>query len=130
MTPRTLLIAAASLLAMSAAAGSVAATSDRTPVLTLKPAHGMSTDIGAKRAVGYFLSDSRICNLTILVSEAMIEGDDTIPAPTRLKFDVPAGSDVRLDTTDGKALAFGCATDTASMSIKVLEQMAAYAPLR
>lgn len=119
-------LALASVIAVSALAGPVGATTDGETIANLKPRQGISLDVGSKRAVGYFLTDSRICNLTLLVAEALVDGDDQILAPTRLQFEVAAGSDVRVDTTDGRALAFGCATDAASMTVKLQSQVAAY----
>lgn len=109
-----------------AASSAPAAAGDASTVVTLKPRQGISLDLGAKRSVGYFLADSRLCNLTLLVADATIDETEQIPAPTRLQFEVGAGSSVRVDTTDGKALSFGCATDAKSMTVTRLEQMAAY----
>ena len=119
----------ASAVAASAIAGSAVAETG-SALAKLKPRQGISLDVGAKRAVAYFLADARICNLTILVADRMIETATVIPAATRLQFDVAAGSDVRVDTTEGKALAFACATDAKSMTVTKLEQMAAYTPKR
>lgn len=118
-----------SAVALSAIAGGAVAETAAS-MANLKPRQGISLDVGHKRAVGYFLSDSRICNLTLLVADRMAETGSDIPAATRLQFDVAAGSDVRVDTSEGKALAFACATDAKSMRVTKLEQMAAYAPRR
>ncbi|MEQ1712367.1 MAG: hypothetical protein ABL908_13335 [Hyphomicrobium sp.] len=124
----------ASAVALSAIAGGAVAETGATgagaSMADLKPRQGVSLDVGHKRAVGYFLTDSRICNLTLLVTDRMAETGSDIPAATRLQFDVAAGSDVRVDTSEGKALAFACATDAKSMSVTRLDQMAAYAPRR
>ncbi len=123
-------LTAVAILSVTAAFGAAHAQTKSTAAAVYKPQQGISLDIGAKRAVGYFMSDARICNLTVLLADAMVDGDETIPAPTRLQFDVAAGSDVRINTTEGKLLAFACATDTKSMTVTALGQMAAYKPKR
>ncbi len=124
----------ASAIALSAIAGGAAADTGTAgagaSMANLKPRQGISLDVGSKRAVGYFLADSRICNLTLLVADRMDEGSTEVPAATRLQFEVAAGSDVRVDTSEGKALAFGCATDAKSMRVNTLDQLAAYSPIR
>lgn len=125
----TKLLSALVLASAVTLAVSPAVTAADAPIVTLTPRQGISLDVGSKRAVGYFLSDSRICNLTLLVADRM--GDnETIPAATRLQFEVAAGSDVRVDTSEGKALAFSCATNVKSMRVEMLEQLAAYSPRR
>lgn len=118
------------MLLATAALGAAHARSTSTATAVYMPQQGISLDIGAKRAVGYFLSDARLCNLTVLLADAMADGDDAIPAPARLQFDVAAGSDVRINTTEGKMLAFACATDSKSMTVTAVGQMAAYNPKR
>ena len=124
MKTRIVSLAAAALLASLGAASAIAADKG---VETLKPRQGISLDLGSKRAVGYFLSDARICNLTLLVADRLEEGKEFIPGvATRLQFDVAAGSDVKVDTGTGSSLAFGCATDAASMTVAALRQLAVY----
>lgn len=119
----------ASAVAVSAIAGGAVAETAAS-MATLKPRQGISLDVGSKRAVGYFLADSRICNLTLLVADRLVDDKVGIPAATRLQFEVAAGSDVRVDTTEGKVLAFACATDAKSMRVEKLDQLAAYTPRR
>ena len=104
-----------------------AAAGEASTVANLKPRQGVSLEVGTKRAVGYFLADSRLCNLTLLVADRLEDGAPAIPgAATRLQFEVAAGADVKVETGTGKALVFGCATNAASMSVRVLSQVAAY----
>ena len=122
------LVLASAVAVAAIASGAVAETT--ASMATLKPRQGVSLDVGSKRAVGYFLADSRICNLTLLVADRMADGAGSIPAATRLQFEVAAGADVRVDTSEGKALAFACATDAKSMRIDTLDQLAAYSQSR
>jgi len=120
---------AAAVVALSVSLSGRLALADEPTLATLKPRQGISLDVGAKRAVAYFLSDARICNLTLLVADRLDEVTGMISGvATRLRFDVAAGSDVKVDTGAGKSLAFACATDAASMTVKALSQVAVYVP--
>ena len=101
-----------------------AAGADSSPALTMKPRHGISFDVGLKRAVSYFLSESGICNLTLMIAEAM--NGDEVPGGTAARFRVAvgAGKSTRLDTTEGKSLDFACAANARAMSVKVVDRVA------
>jgi hypothetical protein len=94
---------------------------------TLKPLNGVSFDIGAKRALSYFLSETGRCKLTLIVANQM-RGDE-IPTDTPVRFDVAidAGKSARLDTADSKSLRFDCALQTQVLTITKIEQVATYA---
>lgn len=94
---------------------------------TLKPLNGVSFDIGAKRALSYFLSEEGQCKLSLIVANRM-QGDE-VPTDTPVRFDVAieAGKDARLDTAEGKSLRFDCATQTQVLKITKIEQVATYA---
>ncbi len=127
---RSVPLTVVAVLSVAAVSGAAHAQTMPMTATVYKPQQGISLDIGGKRAVGYFLSDARLCNLTVLLSDAMADGAETLPSPTRLQFDVAAGGDVRINTTEGKLLAFACATDTKSMTVSAQGQMAAYSPKR
>jgi hypothetical protein len=93
---------------------------------TLRPLGGVSFDIGAKRAMSYFLSEEEQCKLTLIVSNKM-QGDE-VPTDTPVRFDVAidAGKDVSLDTAEGKSLRFDCALRAQLLKITEIEQVAAY----
>jgi hypothetical protein len=114
----------AGILSLAAAGASEAA--DASSPLTMKPRHGISFDIGTKRAVSYFLSESGRCKLTLVVAEA-IKGDE-LPTDTPVRFDVAidAGKGARLDTAEGKSLQFTCAIGTQAMNVTEVEQVAGY----
>ena len=94
---------------------------------TLKPLNGVSFDIGAKRALSYFLSEEGQCKLTLIVANQM-HGDE-VPTDTPVRFDVAidAGKDARLDTAEGKSLRFDCAAQTQVLNVTEIEQVATYA---
>jgi hypothetical protein len=92
----------------------------------MKPLHGISFDIGTKRAVSYFLSESGRCKLTVVIADA-IKGDE-LPTDTPVRFDVAidAGKGARLDTAEGKSLQFACAHGTQAMNVTEVTQVAVY----
>lgn len=115
--------------ALTSSLHTLPAAAEGAEIATLKPRQGISLDLGSKRAVGYFLADSRLCNLTLLVADRLQE--DAIPGvATRLQFDVAAGADVKVETGTGKTLVFACATDAARMSVSLLSQVAEWKPAR
>jgi hypothetical protein len=91
---------------------------------TMKPMNGVSFDIGAKRAVSYFLSDGGRCNLTLVVADQM-QGDE-VPVDTPVRFDVAidGGKGARFDTAEGKSLQFDCAAGTQTMRVTEIQQLA------
>ena len=101
-----------------------AASADSSPALKMKPLHGVSFDVGSKRAVGYFQTGNGLCNLTLMVAEAM--NGDEVPGDTAARFDVAigAGTTARLDAAEGKSLEFACTADAQAMSVKALDQFA------
>ena len=101
-----------------------AASADSSPALTMKPVHGISFDVGSKRAVSYFQNDSGLCNLTLMVAEAM--NGDEVPSDTAARFEIAidAGKTTRLDTAEGKSLDFACTADAQAMSVKAVDKVA------
>lgn len=94
---------------------------------TLKPLNGVSFDIGAKRALSYFLSEEGQCKLTLIVANKM-QGDE-VPTDTPVRFDVAidAGKDARLDTAEGKSLRFDCVSQAQVLEVTEIQQVATYA---
>ena len=101
-----------------------AASAGSSPALTMKPVHGISFDVGSKRAVSYFQNDRGLCNLTLMVTEAM-NGDEE-PSDTAARFEVKidAGKTARFDTAEGKSLEFACTADAQAMSVKAVDKVA------
>src|SRR3972149_10726718 len=85
-----------------------AASADSSDALTMKPVHGISFDVGSKRAGSYFQNDRGLCNLTLMVAEAM--NGDEVPGDTAARFEVKidAGKTARLGEAEGEAIDFAC----------------------
>jgi hypothetical protein len=118
-------IAATVLAGFALAGATLSKAEERDSVLTMKPLHAISFDLGRKHAIGYFLSENGQCKLTLVVADAM-QGD-AIPTDEPLRFDVAINADknARFDTAEGKALQFACAHGSEAMSVGEVSQVAA-----
>jgi hypothetical protein len=123
---KTIILATATsaLLALGSAGASKAGEASQP--LTMKPLHGVSFDVGTKRAVSYFLSESGRCKLTLIVADQM--KDDTPPTDTPVRFEatIDAGNGTRIDTPEGKGLQFECKPGSLAMSVIEVRQLAGY----
>jgi hypothetical protein len=110
---------------ISAVAGpNMARAADPASPLTMKPLQGVSFDIGAKRAVSYFLSDDDACKLTLTLAE-VDHGDEVNGlTATRMTVAVEVGKTAHLDAAAGKSLDFKCQAGAQAMSIEVLNRAA------
>lgn len=95
--------------------------------LTMKPKAGISFDVGTKRAVGYYLAEGGICNLTVLMADTGLN-DEVKGAATRVSVPVIPKKAARIDTAEGKTLEFSCAPSAQAMTVNVLEKVALVAP--
>jgi hypothetical protein len=111
------------LLALTNACAAQAA--EPSAALTLKPLHGISFEVGAKRAVGYFLSENGQCKLVVTLAGEPNWDDKGSFTATRFEAAILAGKATRYTSTDGKAFDFACAADAQAMNVKQVEQIAA-----
>ena len=119
-------VAAVLALSVLAAAGNAAAQSN---AVSFKPNQGVSLHLGAKHAVGYFLTDNGLCQLTLVVGDE-IKGDE-LPATVSARFraTVEAGKTARFDTGSGTELRFTCTPGAVAMTVEPLKQVA-YTPMQ
>lgn len=115
-------LAAASTLAL---AGPVSAGESNLHRMTANK--GISFDVGSRRAVSYYLAEGGICNLTVLIADSN-ELDVVKGAATRVTMPVIPKQIARIDTAEGKTLAFLCAPSARNMTVTVLEKVAAATP--
>lgn len=120
------IVAALAVMAL-AGASMTAAGAGEAQGLKLKPHHGVSFDVGSKRAVSYYLADGGVCSLTVLMADSNADGD-VKGAATRVTIPVIPTRAERIDTAEGKTLEIKCAPSAQAMSIKVLDQVAAVMP--
>src|SRR5689334_5387527 len=60
-------IAATVLAGFAVTGATLSKAEDQAPVLTMKPLHAVSFDVGRKHAVSYFLTEKGQCKLTLVV---------------------------------------------------------------
>jgi hypothetical protein len=116
-------------IAVSLSLGTAAKSADLASGLTMKPLHGVSFDVGSKRAVGYFLNDEGQCKLVLTLAEAPSLDDTSSFAATRFEAAVRPGHAARYITAEGVALDFTCQAQAQAMRIDAVAQVAA-APIR
>ena len=93
---------------------------------TLKPLTGISFGVGSKRIVGYFVGDTQVCNLTLMMGDSM-EGDEVpTSTPTRILQTIAQNDKARVDTTEGEPIEFSCEAGATAMTVQVLRNVAAY----
>jgi hypothetical protein len=109
------------LFAVQSSGGAVA--QEISPPQILKPIQGISFDIGAKRAVTYFLSDKGECNLVLTFADPINWNDLGSFAAKRFEATVPDGKATRFDSSEGKALEFACQSSATAMRITPLTRV-------
>ncbi len=117
----------AAMLAGFAAFGVERVTADEAQYI-IKPLHGITVHVGSKHAIGYFETDTGVCQLTLVVGEEPV--GEQVPAvlPTRFRASIKAGDHVGFDTGEGKELAFYCGPAATAMAVETRQQTA-YTPV-
>lgn len=92
--------------------------------LRVTPLKAINLDVGAKRAIGYYLAENGDCNLTVLLSDVFYEGEGTTPSASRFNVNVSGGTSAKVDTIDGTTMAFSCAASASDMTVRVFERIA------
>jgi len=87
----------------------------RDPVMP-SPMGGVSFDIGAERAVAYFLSDTGRCKL-VLTQAGAARGNDANFTATRFEATIDAGEVTRYVSSDGHGIDFECQPNAQSVTI-------------
>lgn len=113
----------AALATIMTLASTAAVSAGEAVSLKMAARHGVSFDVGSKRAVSYYLAEGGVCNLTVLMAESTVE-DEVKGAATRVTIPVIPTRSARIDTAEGKTLEFRCAPSAQTMTVKVLGQVA------
>ena len=106
-----------------ASAPSKAASVDST--LTMKPQHGISFDVGTKRAVSYFLSVAGQCRLVLTLADQPDWEQFASFTTTRFEATLPADKTIRFASPENKMLEFACLPGAQSMSVRPIDFFAA-----
>lgn len=125
MSRRVMGLAAVSLVAAASFAGLSAGQEPASPgAVAMSPGKGLSLDIGAKHAVGYFEPRNAVCALTILVAQ-QTDGEISQDSPgTRFSVQVAPGSRAQIDAADGKSAEFVCGAAGTKMNARVFDRPA------
>ncbi len=107
---------------------------DTSSVQTIKPISGpgaapdqhflLNINVGSKQAVGYFLNEKGLCNLTLMVADAF-NGED-VPNLSTVRFDaaIDPGKSARIAPEPGRSLEFTCQADALAMTVAGDSQIA------
>jgi len=98
---------------------------DAATKLTMKPLHGISFDVGTRRAVSYYLNRSGRCELVLTLADAPDWDVAGQFEATRFEATIRAGETTRYKSDEGKAIDFVCEAAAQTMSINAVEQIAA-----
>ena len=85
--------------------------------VTMSPMKGVSFEIGAERAVSYFLSENGECKVVLTHAGEASSSDATFTA-TRFEATIDAGKSTRYVSNDGRAIDFECQPNAGSVSIR------------
>ncbi len=105
------------------AAGSAEAA-DTATKLTMKPLHGVSFDVGARRAVSYYLNKNGRCELVLTLADAPDWDNGARFEATRFEATIGAGETTRYKSNEGNAIEFACEEAAQTMSVNAVEQIA------
>ncbi|MBU1212131.1 MAG: hypothetical protein KJ587_12755 [Alphaproteobacteria bacterium] len=109
---------------VAAAVGvSAIANAGDTARVVLEPAAGQSFEVGAGKAVGYFLAKEGQCELTLMVAPVG-DIDDVKGAGARVRFDVAPGHTGVFESPEGGALQFTCEAGAKAMSVQPFQRVA------
>lgn len=104
--------------------GSAGYAAENPNIGTMKPLHGLSFDVGAKRAVSYFVSVNGSCKLVLTIAEEPKWDEFSSFTATRFEAAIPAGKATRFNPTEGTALRFECQAGAQAMSVETVVQFA------
>lgn len=127
MTKTSKISALSAVAALAVAYGTLGASADDASV-RLAPLKGVSFDVGAKHAVGYFVGQNGACAVTLVVADVLTDENAVPAAGARVSVSVADGKSVRLDTAMGKSLDFACTANATAMTVRPVAQVAWVAP--
>ena len=113
--------------ALAVAHGAVPAHAGGAKELSVVPLKAINLEVGAKRAIGYYLAENGGCNLTVLLTDVSYD-DGITPSATRVNVSIAAGTSAKVDTIDGTTMSFTCATGAVGITVRTFERFA-YSPV-
>lgn len=95
----------------------------------MKPIHGISFDVGSKRAVSYFLSENGQCKLVLTLADPPKWDDISTFTATRFEATIPGGKATRFHSSESKSHEFACHPNAQAMSVIPVTRVGFGAPL-
>jgi len=81
------------------------------------PVQAITSDLGSKRAVGYFTQAADTCRVTLMVAEAIDPERAAVQSAARLRLGLVEGQSVTLDSEEGRFIELTCGKDGESLSV-------------
>jgi hypothetical protein len=91
---------------------------------TIEPVQGLVFDVGANRAVAYFVPRGGKCALVLTIADSSIPSGDEGQAVTRFETTIASDHSAKYDPKYGKMLEFACHQDASALSIREIERFA------
>lgn len=107
------------ILALSQSAGTSAASIGDQARFT--PIQSISYEIGSKRVSGYFLQESGICDVTLMIIDRSDAQEAAPTSPTRVRLMLKPQQIAGLDSEEGRALNFTCGEGAATLRVDLGE---------
>ena len=111
-------IAASTVFAGFAHAGSTDHGALLASVASYKPMQGFNHIVGDKRFVGYFLPENGACSVTVFT--ALADDEQLTVAPTRVTVAIKAADRTEFAAGNGDALGVACNVDTDRIAVAPL----------
>ena len=112
-------------IAAASSASLVAAPADHGAPQVFKPIHGISFDVGSKRASAYYVASDHACDLTMMFADRPDADGHVTGTTTRMNVPVAAGTRSVIHTTDGAALEASCSIARTVMTLRPIVETAA-----
>lgn len=123
MTTFAKLAGALLLSCLGLAHGAKPVSAAETASVRVEPLKAINLTLGAKRAVGYYQTSGKACNLTLLMADAYSDADQAFAEPVRVNLTVAEGTKAHIAFVAGYAHSFACASGATSMSVQPEEQV-------
>lgn len=85
---------------------------------TYQPIEAMTTNLGSKSALAYFVRKDGACSVALMISEKVdLAGAATPTSAARVRFSLPPGENVSMDSEEGGSLMIQCGHGAAAMQV-------------
>lgn len=124
MTSLKSAVSAFALAALAVAHGAKPVEAEGAQELRVKSLQAINLNVGVKRAIGYYVANAGSCDLTVLLADVVSEAFEQVPSASRVSVKVAGGTSAQVDTIEGTAMSFTCATSANDMTVRVFDRVA------